>query len=317
MNNIISANLRTGVEGHFRLEVLRSDGSVKEDTGFFRNLILNQGLDNLFKMPAVRAYYFIQVGFGNGAPSVTDTALQSHAAGINSFSEYHNDPTGVVTTSPRYYYDQATVTFATGAVVGNVAEIGAASSNTGPNTLFSRALVKDSNGDPTTVSVLADEQLRVTYQLRWYIPEGEATGTLDLGEQVVKYAIRASFNNRINNTLFGRPYEAFGWLARNSWDAYAAGATLAPLGTAGPTGSSITIGVTPAGAWQGSYVNGSFSRTCRATFSPAQITSAIGGFHFNPTHVGPMQVVFDPPIAKTNTKRLSLDITSSISRYAL
>ena len=317
MNNIISANLSTGVEGHFRLEVLRSDGSVKEDTGFFRNLILNQGLDNLFKMPAVQAYYYIQVGFGNGAPSVTDTALQSHAAGINSFSQYYNDPTGVVTTSPRYYYDRATVTFATGAVVGNVAEIGAASSSAGPNTLFSRALVKDSNGDPTTVSVLADEQLRVTYELRWYIPEGEATGTLDLGEQVVEYAIRASFRNSTSNSLRGRPYEEFGWLGRNSWSAYPAGAALTQLGTAGPTGEPHADDVSAAAEWQGSYVNGSFSRTCRATFSPAQITSAIGGFRFNPTNVGPMQVVFDPPIAKTNTKRLSLDITSSISRYAL
>lgn len=37
--------MRVGVAGEFRCVVTKADGTIKTDTGYQRNIILNQGLD--------------------------------------------------------------------------------------------------------------------------------------------------------------------------------------------------------------------------------------------------------------------------------
>ena len=50
-------------------------------------------------------------------------------------------------------------------MVGDVAEVGFFNTS---SVLFSRALIKDSEGNPTTLTLLADEQLFITYEFRKY-----------------------------------------------------------------------------------------------------------------------------------------------------
>lgn len=160
-------NLKTKVAGYYKLQVIRPDGTVRQSAEF-PNLITNAGLDRM----ATSTYLTVcQVGSGSAAPTFADTALAARIAGTQTVQS-----TDVGTTSSSPYYAWATrqFRFAAGVATGNIAEVGVGWGTTG--SLFSRALVLDSGGSPTTITVLADEILDVTYQLRYYAPETDDTG---------------------------------------------------------------------------------------------------------------------------------------------
>ena len=80
-------NLHTSLQGEYRLVINRQDGS-QQDTGWFPNLILNQGLDRLGL--GTNPYYSIiryaHVGSGTTAPAATQTGLVTFvAAADNSY----------------------------------------------------------------------------------------------------------------------------------------------------------------------------------------------------------------------------------------
>ena len=62
------------VSGEYCLQVRKKTGEVVKDTGFFKNLITNQGLDNLCG-GSVSALRYMSVGTGTTAPAITDTQL--------------------------------------------------------------------------------------------------------------------------------------------------------------------------------------------------------------------------------------------------
>jgi hypothetical protein len=67
--------------------------------------------------------------------------------------------------------------YGTGVASGNLTEVGVYPGNPGGGAvapyyaghLFSRALILDTNGNPTAITVLSDEILTVTWQLRFYL----------------------------------------------------------------------------------------------------------------------------------------------------
>lgn len=308
-----------GLAGKYRMEVLRPDGSVRFDSGWQDNLITNAGLDAYATInPNNLSFSCLQVGAGNTAPQFTDTALSSFLAGIRLFNQYlGDDNSGYNNVSPRYYWDENTVTFAVGAVVGNVAELGLASATTG-GTLFSRALVKDANGDPITVSVQSDEQLRVTYQIRYYLNESTATFDLDLVEW--SGTVTTKFSKIIPGTaasgFFGeRAYEAGAWPIRRDAYFYQATSVLGADINSRPTGSGVSIN--SGGSFVGSYVNGSYQRTVRLTLTTAQgnASGGIGAMVVTFVGHGTRQFQFTPFIPKDSNKKLYLDFLVSWGRY--
>ena len=80
-------------------------------------------------------------------------------------------------TSPYYISHIVEYHFAIGAAAGNLSELGVGWASSG-TTLFSRALILDSGGTPTTITVLSDEYLYVTYEHRFYPSETDATGSI-------------------------------------------------------------------------------------------------------------------------------------------
>lgn len=159
-------NVNGKLKGVFSpITVIRGDGSV--ETYQAPNLVLDSGIaiataggngitSNLLLTNCV-------VGTGATPPAVTDTALVSQLAvspngvmqsGTYSYDEIGDDLSAV--TVMRY-------TFAIGAVVGNISEIGIRPS--GQTNLFSRALIVDGGGSPTTITVTASDQLIVDYTL--------------------------------------------------------------------------------------------------------------------------------------------------------
>ena len=177
---IILPDRRCGIEGLYQFRRFRIDEHgrehVIEQTPLFKNLITNVGLDAISQSFGIPA---IQVGAGSATPSVTDTSLQAFIAGTsNSLS----DPRGFVNNgSERYYWRRRTMRFAQGAAAGNLSEVGVSSATTG-GTLLSRALIRDSSGNPTTITVTAMDFLDVLYECRWHIPlSNQDEGVFDIG----------------------------------------------------------------------------------------------------------------------------------------
>lgn len=128
-----------------------------------------------------------QVGSGNATPNVLDTTLETFIASTTDIQS----TSGTAQASPPYYGARTNrYRFGEGVAAGNLSEIGIADPNSG--ILFSRALILDGLGSPTTITVLADEFLDATYQLRLYPAEDDVTGTVTVSGNDYDYILRAS-----------------------------------------------------------------------------------------------------------------------------
>lgn len=183
---------KSGVCGRFKLEAkkLDVDGNVVSSrllADWFDNLITDQGLNY---MGATGGWLSsCQVGTGTAAPAVTDTALAAYLAGTNTF--VGSSSVGAAGSAPYYAYVRITYRFGTGVAAGNLSEVGIGLTTTTGN-LYSRALILDGGGSPTTITVLADEVLDVTYEHRTYPPTADVVGNITISGVNYSYVLRAS-----------------------------------------------------------------------------------------------------------------------------
>lgn len=182
-------NAHVGMEGYYSLRKIdKFSGKTTQEIKPFHNLILNQGLtnytlSNTYLNGSVAT--FLAVGTGNTAPAVTDKQLQAwvaSTAGISSTVGY----VAAASPLPAYWYCRTSYQFSTGVAAGNLSEIGVAPSSgfttppINPTTLGSRALIVDVNGNPTTITVLSNEILTATYELRFYLDTTDHSFTVNL-----------------------------------------------------------------------------------------------------------------------------------------
>jgi hypothetical protein len=177
--------MNVGIEGYFRLKVFKADGTFTgKDTGWCHNLITNIGMDALATQIDVMDWY--HVGTGSTDPAYTDTWLTQFTASSN---DVINNVTGVVGTS--YGYRRQTIRFDVGTATGNLSECACGWSST-TGTAFMRELIRDGAGVAKTITVLADEFLEFTYELRYYIPAGDFTGVGSIGTDSFNFTMRAA-----------------------------------------------------------------------------------------------------------------------------
>ena len=180
--------IRNKMKGEFQFFNKRKDGTLDPllDGATSRNLIVDQFFECLGSgvnggansrllftegnstTQASVSRWFI-VGTGSTPPAATDTALENQIASTGTVTDH----------SHSYSYDEQsdTLTFTTvntrsfplGGVVGNISEVGVdfrgLNSPWGGRFLQSRALIRDAQGDPTTISLGAEDQLVVVYTL--------------------------------------------------------------------------------------------------------------------------------------------------------
>lgn len=296
--------LQTRIAGFWKLEAIRPDGRRRLLADWFRNLITDAGLNEIGEHNQWLS--FCRVGTGTNAPNVADTALQAQVASANFTTSASNSFQG----SPPYYGSTTrTFRFGQGAAAGNLAEIGIGETTGTVRPIFSRSRILDGSGNPTTITVLSDEFLDATYQIRVYPPLSDVLGTLEItGSGTHDITTRASF------------VTSLGW-------APGGGATIGSRGgingatvyngaigaiTTGPSGTNDgATSVTEAayGAnnlyrdgtaiWQ--LDDGNLSGGIRSlNFSMGLV--AVGGAG----GMGVMQVELDPVINKTNAQILTL-----------
>ena len=222
---------KSGLAAEYRI-VARKPGSKKERVlaDWFPNLITDSGLDSL----ATSGWKtYCHVGTGTLTPSTSDSSLQTPIASTAARSNVVNTNAGAPS-----YYSQSSVDYTFPVGAGTYTEVGVSNKahTDGTQVLFSRALIVDGGGNPTSITVLADEYLVVTYRIRMYPPLGDSTGSIGIGSDSHNYTIRA---RRVDNFNFwGRALENAGVsFAFNSAGNYLGGTTY-PSGLLSLTASS-------------------------------------------------------------------------------
>lgn len=177
---------REQLEGWFMIEVRKSDGRVYTAAPWQRNLITNGGLNNFgtstknFFSEAGNGWIAsCHVGEGTTPPTVTDTALESYLSHKHHGGSYTSGPANGSGNPPYYRWLKNNHTFAQGQATGTWTEIGLGPSP-GNGPITTRALIKDTNGDPTSIVVGASDQVTVRYEIRSYI-----TQLTPIAEQII------------------------------------------------------------------------------------------------------------------------------------
>lgn len=207
----MSIALNFGFAGRFdlvaRKVAMGEDGSPLLDGGSnvltgesrnlasFENLILDSGLNRLGTGLVIDGAC---VGTGTTAPANSDTSLASLLR-VTTTQQSRTELSGS-TSAPYYAECQMVYRFAAGTATGNLSEVGLGwGANSGANTmggLWCRALIKDSGGSPTTITVLSDEVLDIVYTLQLHPPASDIAGTFNLSGVAYQYTLRPAFVNK-------------------------------------------------------------------------------------------------------------------------
>lgn len=296
---------RVGFRGMFKLEAIRPDGRVRPLTGWFPNLVTDVGLNRIGTGSYLSACH---VGTNNTTPTFADTALAGFRAGTNTIQA---NSTGNTTVSPYYCWKRITYRFGTaGMASGNIAEVGIATSATfAGSILFSRALILDELGVPTTVTVLADEVLDVTYELRLYPPLVDVTGSFVVsGSGTHNYTLRAAFVT--SNIRWGYYLGGVASMSHRDDELDVWNGNMGTI-TSGPSGSGAGTGLSNA-----AYGNNNLYRDASGSFglNYGNLVGGIKSVRYETT-LGSFQYQIDPIIDKNDTKTLTLTQRVLWGRY--
>jgi hypothetical protein len=293
------------VRGRFKLEAVnQGDGRRRVLADWFPNLITNGGLDD-WASGNDNWLLYCAVGSGNRAPADTDTALQTL---VGSTSSTVSTSTGTQATAPYYGWTTYQYNFPAGTATGNLSEIGVGKATTA---LFSRALILDGTGAPTTITVLSNEALYATYQIQQYVPTADVVGNVTIAGVVYSYTVRA-----------GNATEQY-WEPQTS-DAPVPVAAVVSNGAIGPITGNISGTSTAGGATYSSsaYTPGSYVQDSTITFglTAGNVTGGITamsvqfGSAFGNGNKGWFQYGFGTAIPKDGSHVLTLSVSNSWAR---
>lgn len=318
--NIMLPAVRLG--GRFRA-VVSKDAECKrvvEDTGFFDNLITNTGMNRVGTVTTSTGTVLtvfntlcgrFVVGSGSAEPQFTDTTLQNPVAFASADPLLNNESSnydrGWFEMTVRHQFGQ-------GQAVGNLSEIGIQSgSASGP--LWSRALILDGTGNPTTITVLPDDFLTCYYTLRIMIPKEDAVFNIDVDYDE---------DGIVPTDVTGRPLNANSSAPTNGWGLQTAsvsgpGAYLRFYtgGLAVPTANSplgTTIGNDTASFATIPYVTDSFERYITRTNGLNEHNSQTLRTASLNALMGRWQIEFNPPLQKDNTQTMQVTFGYSWAR---
>lgn len=292
-----------GLEGLFRLQTFKKDSpEIIQDSGWFSNMILDSGLN---QMTGSFSYLnYACVGTGTNPVTAAQTTLQTFLVSSAYGTGVANGITG---SNPYYCFQRVRYQFDVGTAAGNLTEVGIKESTSASGTLFSRALIKDNLGNPTTFTVLGDEILQIIYELRCYPNQTDVVINNVESSAGVTHTVTIRPAN--NTTMFAQ-YYAYPFISSFYTIDIRTGTitaiTTSPSGDISG-GSYNTLVTIP-------YVQNSFKREFSATWSvnngnSNNINSCIlGGY------MGLFQVGFSPPLVKTSSDILRLDFELSWGR---
>lgn len=289
------------VRGFYKFEAVRQDGSRRLLADWFPNILTNSGADYLGISQFSGPLTYCAVGSGNSTPVVTDTTLDTFVAATTT-----TNSTTHTAASSSPYFGTTTIqyNFPIGTATGNLSEVGVGPENSSSArlNLFSRALILDGMGNPTTITVLSSEALYVTFQINQYVPLSDVTGNVTISGTSYAYTLRAYFATSTT------------WAYQND-DAPTLNLAAAYNGAIGSITSSGPSGTASSGTVSSnSYSNGSSTLTGTITWGLAagNLAGGISAISFTAgTSRGSYQIGFSPAIPKTSSQVLTLDVGTS------
>jgi hypothetical protein len=297
------------ISGTFELSIRNIDTGKVRKVPEFKNLIVDAGFDRLLSTLPFMDYCFC--GTGSTPPVVSNTTMQAYLAETNDIVSDQSESTF---TAPRYMVQKRIFTFAVGAVVGNVAELGIGWKVSTTRLVFSRTLVTDSGGTPTTITILANEQLTVTYRLYVKVPDADQTFSVTDGATTYNVSARLAFDpsdswfRNFPSGFYGASNSSYTYADTKETD------VLPPIGTNWVVGISSQRSATysiPA------YVTGSFVGKLTASFATgnANYATGIGSVMFGTREgSGAWMMSFSPKIPKIAGKTLTLTFEYQLTR---
>lgn len=351
--------LHSTVKGKFRWQVLDERGvpEIPRNASGFPvgpvegveqdNLITDYGLDtigtqnpfnrNVTTTGLLRS--FLAAGTGSAAPSPSDRTLQNEVAKARSEGSFTADPITDFhdVDNEKFVIDIPAVRVLTMPQDYNLTEIGFAAL-TNSDTVTIRELLRDSDGTPTTVTLLEGKTLRVDHVLRVELPappQGHtATVNLnyyDAGNNLVestpvtiRWGFVATGGNYIHSINSNESRISSTWQPNERTRVFV-GPTPTPWidEVTAPAHSGEMLGSSPTRGFLVSsletYVEGSFKRVKRHTLPAGDANADIHSFAFgvnNYSDRGNLWMVLENPASfrKTDTEELVFGFASTWAR---
>lgn len=302
------------VGGRFKFTVRQqTTHEITRSSGWFDNIVLDQGLDIM----ATKSWFqSCKVGRGNSEPQATQTQLDQFFAVSSTLysSEY-----GAAQEAPYFLFSRKTYRFAAGVfdntILSEVA-IGHDTVNQG-NGIWNRALIRDDAGQPTTITVLQDEYLDVTCEVRVYPNTADVAGSFNLYDrdnQLISTHMTLTRPMQVTNSVaeLGNGVAVKSTAtAATIWTGEIAEITSAPQGQ---ILNSLGTGVSSYNFLD--YVPGSHKATFQweipLNYGNARDIQSIS----LRSNLGSYQTEVNPPLRKSDRQVLILNLTVTWSRYA-
>lgn len=270
------------------------------------NLITDAGLDHMGGGGWMGRCH---IGAGNTPPSFSDTSLVSSLA----------SRTGNIEQGPSdddFCSVVGTYVFPPGEGTGIIAEIGVSPGGVG-TALTTRALVRDENGNPTTITKGPIDQLTITYQMREYPDKGDTVQQVTNPHTAQEYTVTTRTYGGADSSRMYAWTGTFGPVTEHSASFPRVTQGLAPW----DSNPSAVSGVANGSLSTVPYTSGNNYRDVRAIFTETQgnrvggISSvSLGSSGTSTTVPFRIQAAFDPPLDKDNTKTLTLTFRRSWGR---
>lgn len=293
------------LSGRYMLRATRPDGSERVVADWFDNLVLDNGLNRIGTDGIASTAV---VGSGSTAPANGQSTLVSLVGSTTNAPSADVNGTDLAN---GFAYVRRTFRFAAGVAAGNLAEVGIGWAS---NNLFSRALIRDSGGTPTTVTILSDETLDVVYELRVYWPTTDNVTTVSIGGTNYTVTVRASDVGQWANGTSMFAHLLANGLASSLQDVLGYGPGALGAVTDGPGGSFLNRPNTY--GFDDTYVNNSYERKYKLIAGLSEITSDIGAFNVI-TPLGVFKMGFSPSLPKTAFNTLTINFKLAWARKVI
>lgn len=307
----MNVNCTAKVDGFYEVGVRRNAASGNADiewTGEHKNLLLDGFFTRWLGGSIANSNWRFFVGTGTTAAAAGQTVLDSQVGPASNSATVTENNT-VLEASDYIASSTGIAQWAIGAIVANISEVGANLRNVSTGLdLDSRALIVDDVGETRTMPVTAGDQLVVRYTLRYRIPIAQHVSVVDFGGVSTTCtletlnALGSAWHLRLGALSAGVPHQ-FGSITVSS------SATLA---------NNVTS-TTPAGSFASvtySYSSNGIARVNTISASSSQLNAVVPIKYIQLNTVGGISqgILFDPPIAKDNTKTLTLNFDYTLAR---
>lgn len=295
---MLDINFDVKVQGLFKFEVRKANNDLVSETSFIPNLVLDQGLELLGTHSPIE---FCKVGSGVTTPQKSDLDLENTIATTSGTPENFKQPISGFNADEGYVWTKAIFRYDQGQATGNISEVGVG----GDGKLFNRSLVKDSTGLFATVTVMEDETLDVTVEIRAYLDQESRTYNVMMSG--INYTLRTEplFEVGVPNLFVGGVYQY-------QPTGYSSGIT-----SRISRPSQSVSGFVGAGSTYDTrgYVAGSKEKVFDCYWGLSAGNEAPSRTFVIPTSIGSYQTEFSPTIPKTSDHILKLTFKISWDRY--